>query len=607
VLGSLTRESNVITGATEVGRFQKSQLPTRFDVPAPRLNPLVASASVSARGEKDAVALRWGSPTTAEASGLSDAVLDALLARARRQVSKFPDSSRLRTNLALALMNAGRLEEAACELTAALAVDPDDYVSAVALARVQALRGELEQARTLYERVLARHPGDQTILASLAYIALQLDDHARAEALLSAALSMDPEQPLSHFLLGVVRLRKGDGKAAIRELRAATRLDVRRAVFHQALGVAYALGEDYVRAERSFRAAFTLSPSSPAITYGLCRALIRLSKADEAAGILKPLVERHPDDLEARRLLALSYLELQKYANARSQLEAILTGFGGLLSAEERARISGDIAATFLFERNLDEAEPRLRRAIEIDPRASALPYENLARLHMWRNEPVEALAVLNRAADTFPERQMTRALMSSVYARLDRFADAIAVLRPLYESGNAIVEVYAGLSWAYSWTGDLDSALEVSKPGYSRFRKVPGMVNNLAYTYLRLGQVAEARSVLKSLPRHAELGVELTATRGLLRLWEQDLEDARELYLRASEMASQAGDRDLARRVRQKMHLELARFFVRTGDTHAARRELRRGMAVRVEGLSYTRHLEQMEAELSAGLPISP
>lgn len=597
----------MITGATEVGRFQKSQLPTRFDVPAPRVNPLVASASVSARGERGSVGLRWTSPTTAEASRLTDAVDSALIARARQQVGKFPDSSRVRTNLALALMNAGLLEQAACELTAALALDPDNYVTAVALARVQALRGELEQARTLYEGVLARHPGDQTTLASLAYIALQSDDHARAEALLSAALSMDPEQPLSHFLLGVVRLRKGNGEAAIRELRAATRLDVRTAVFHQALGVAYALREDYVRAERSFRAAFTLSPSSPAITYGLCRALIKLNKADEAAGILKPQVERHPHDLEARRLLGLSYLELQKYANARSQLEAILTGFGDLLSVEERARISGDIAATFLFERNLDEAEPRLRRAIEIDLKASALPYENLARLHMWRNEPADALVVLDRAADTFPERQMTRALMSNVYARLDRFADAIAVLRPLYESGNAIVEVYGALSWTYTWTGDLDNALEVSKAGHSRFSKVPGMVNNLAYTYLRLGQVAEARRVLKSLPRHTELGVELTATRGLLRLWEQDVKGARELYVRASEMAGQAGDRDLARRVRQKMHLEFARFFVRSGDTYAARRELRRGMAVRVKGLSYTRHLEQLEAELSAGAPISP
>src|SRR5208283_3526935 len=149
--------------------------------------------------------------------------------------------------------------------------------------------------------------------------------------------------------------------------------------------------------------------------------------------------------------------------------------------------------------------------------------------------------------------------------------------------SGNATRDTYAHLGWLYSWLGDFDKALSVAKAGSERYPRVPGLINNLAYVYLELGRVSEARAALESIRRPTELHAEMIATHGLLRLWEGDFNGARELYKRAAQKASESGNKELARKVRQKLHLELAKAFVRRGDFRSAKEEIQRGLAVRV------------------------
>ena len=166
--------------------------------------------------------------------------------------------------------------------------------------------------------------------------------------------------------------------------------------------------------------------------------------------------------------------------------------------------------------------------------------------------------------------------------------------------SGNATRDTYAHLGWLYSWLGDFDKALSVAKAGSERYPRVPGLINNLAYVYLELGRVSEARAALESIRRPTELHAEMIATHGLLRLWEGDFNGARELYKRAAQKASESGNKELARKVRQKLHLELAKAFVRRGDFRSAKEEIQRGLAVRVAVLSYDDHLKQLARSLA-------
>ena len=105
-------------------------------------------------------------------------------------------------------------------------------------------------------------------------------------------------------------------------------------------------------------------------------------------------------------------------------------------------------------------------------------------------------------------------------------------------------------------------------------------------------GQPIEARSILTSLKIseksiRLEDRVVLTATWGLLHFWENDLKAGIECYQRAVVMASVSLQKNLPRAVQQKMHLEIAKLFLRQDDVENARDEIRKGLTIK-EGRSF-------------------
>src|ERR1035438_10003754 len=211
-----------------------------------------------------------------------------------------------------------------------------------------------------------------------------------------------------------------------------------------------------------------------------------------------------------------------------------------------------------------------------------------------------EAIAVLKRGRAAHRENQSIRVALSSAYARTGLFEAAIRELQPFWEAGQAETGTYSMLGWLYEWTDDHATALVVLSEAYRRSPKDPGVVNNLAYSHLMLGHVEEARAILDSLPKGIEPHVEMIATRGLLHLADGDEAGGVRLYEKAEKMARESGRSDLAKRVRQKLHLELARLAIRQSDWSKAQREIRRGMLLKPAVYPFDRQLQHLLAELS-------
>jgi cytochrome c-type biogenesis protein CcmH/NrfG len=180
---------------------------------------------------------------------------------------------------------------------------------------------------------------------------------SEAERYVEEVLRTNKRRAFPNFVLGITRLVQGNPQGAIAALREATRLEVRTAVFHHALGAAYAVSSDSARAERSFRAALALSPDSIESWRALCAVLIAENRADEVLEILGDRVQSRSDDIESRELLAQTYLQLEKYASARTQLTHVLSVFGDRLSPSQRSRFHTNIATTFLLQKVLPSAE----------------------------------------------------------------------------------------------------------------------------------------------------------------------------------------------------------------------------------------------------------
>ena len=67
------------------------------------------------------------------------------LARSRRDVARFPNSARTRSNLGIALMNQGMLDEATREFEAALSLDAHHYVAGSNLAKIRMTQNKLDE------------------------------------------------------------------------------------------------------------------------------------------------------------------------------------------------------------------------------------------------------------------------------------------------------------------------------------------------------------------------------------------------------------------------------------------------------------------------------
>lgn len=573
--------------------FKTATLQPRFGVATPKSDPLVASAAISFT-KRDRTIQITVEPTVPTVGETAQWVVDDLIGRAARDVTRFPNSSQAHTNYGLALANAGRNQEAEAEFRVALDLEQNSYLAGISLARICANQSRYGDAAAIYHALLVVNPDSLSVLMSLAFVAIQQADYCLAEEWLQRALAVK-RTAFPEFLLGITRLQLGKTQAAIAALREATHLEVRTSAYHNALGIAYAAAEDYGRAERSFRIALALTPESKIVVHSLCEILLDRGCPDGVVDILKPQIESPSDTSESRELLARAYFLQGKYRNARGHIQHILLTSSGTLPEAERARHTTNVAATFAREGNHPMAERLLGEAIEIEPAASPIPYENLALLYLSTERQEDAEDMLVRAVRLFPISQALRRLLCHIYVIGERFSEGIALLHPFWADGSADADTYAGLGSLYERAGDLASAVAVLVDGHRKYRTHPGVVNNLAYFHLQLGQVDKARSVLDSLPRAVQPHAELVATYGLLRLWQGDRRGAVELYEQAEKMAQEQGSSELGRGVRQKLHLELARYWIRKGDLSQAAEEIKRGLAVRAKLYGYAKDLQEL------------
>jgi tetratricopeptide (TPR) repeat protein len=503
--------------------------------------------------------------------------------------------------LGVALLKSGQTKEAFEELTTALEIDPENYLASLTLARLHRAEGRIKDAEDVYRKLLQFRPQDAAAEVGLSSVLIRTKRHDEAYLHLSNAVRIDKHDSFARFLLGLVCLQKADLRCALNEFRAASNLDLRNPDIYHAIGVAYTLQGEHLRAEKAFKTALALAPDSSVTVINLARTLLEFKKADQAINILQGYLDTHPDDLGVRDQLGFAYLQAQRYSAARFQLLHILEMGQEKLSPTEIGRHRTNIAVTYMHERAFKKAEGELKSAIEVSPNASHIPYDNLARVYAFTDRMQTAISVLLAAVQHFPNNREIRSLLSIFYADQEYFWEAIRELEYLKAKGMLSDENYACLGDDYLEVGEAQKALEVLMEGYSKFPKSMAIINNLAYCLLGDGKTSQAREVLESRPPKEEKSVEMTATLGLLHLSEGDYDGARRLYKQAENMAKKSSRKELARRARQKMHLELARYHVERGEYDMGLREIRAGLQEKLERRSFVKGLEALAASIKA------
>jgi Tfp pilus assembly protein PilF len=302
-------------------------------------------------------------------------------------------------------------------------------------------------------------------------------------------------------------------------------------------------------------------------------------------------------------MLAQAYEDLGRYGDARSQLFELIESLKNRNSSfsRQRALIMNNVGFLYARENAVDQAAQWLSRGIKECPDADLILYNNLAKAYLQQGKALDASQILIRARKHFRPNREAHLLLAVSLHRQRRNDEAVQELEDLIQTGEADAEAYADLGWILvDEKRDVESALRVLQEGHRRFGNDPKLINNLAYGLLVSGSPAPARALLESVPTQTgtlENRITLKATWGLLRIWEGDISEGVRCYKDAEEMANVDGNGDLARAVRQKMHLELARAYVRAGLLEAAREEIEKGLKVKGGRECYREDMESLQA----------
>lgn len=209
---------------------------------------------------------------------------DRAVAHFQRLAGLFPDDLEIRADLARALLEAGRDDEAL-----ALAMGADVPALARIEAWVQQKRGQDRQAVAAYARVLQAEPTDAASWNNLGNIHAKAGNIDRAIAAFEYAITHDPDEVGMYLNLADVLRRSDRGVARLKVARDAA----------------------------------ALAPDDRAAQTELAMALAHVEELDEAITVLEAAVQRWPDFGE-------SHLELGRLYEATNRTEALAAFLAGL-------------------------------------------------------------------------------------------------------------------------------------------------------------------------------------------------------------------------------------------------------------------------------------
>jgi tetratricopeptide (TPR) repeat protein len=537
----------------------------------------------------------------------SNAILDEVISRIAREVALYPQSVRARVNLATALLNAGRTDESLDQLSSALRLDPLNYAAQLTIARVFIVHGRLTEAEEIYHRMndVSGSSQDPIPLMGLAYIAIQRKNFDRAVELLKRLTGFGSTSTMARYHLATILMDQDRYREAIANLREAIRNDVRTPALYEALGVAYASMANWQRSLRAFNTALTLGPGTAETIRALCLILFQQGQHEHAVPLLESLTSKYPGDFKAREMLAESFLRSRKYKAARGQLQLAIESMKRERSEKSfrGASITNNIGVCCAFLDDDSKAKEWYEYSIELGEDKLAAPYNNLARVCIREGLRVRALELAERCIELFPKDEDTCFVHASCLVENGRVEEAVEALQRAIDEGQPTSRFFStlGVLWA-DQKRDTAKAKEILLKGHQLYPTDPAIGNNLAYVCLMREEVVEARRILESFQVESiePVGrVAMIATWGLLKIWEGDLEKGRSEYRRAEEIANQSGNRALGKRAMQKMHLELARAYLRKKDLEHAMLETAGGLEIR-ERTTYREDLEELNELLN-------
>jgi tetratricopeptide (TPR) repeat protein len=313
-----------------------------------------------------------------------------------------PDSPAARTNLAAALVHAGKSDLAGQEFRKALELEPHDFDANHNLGEFYIQKGKIADAIPLLEEAQRIAPASYDNGYDLAQVDLLTGRLAPARQLVQTLVQQKNTGEL-HNLLGQIEEKDGKFVQAANEFGIAAKMDPSEENLFD-WGSEFLLHRTYEPAIEVFEKATVRYPNSPRLFIGLGLALYSRGKYDEAVKALLAAADLNPADPRC-------YLFLSKaYDSSPNQAEEVIQRFRRFSELQpDNARAHYYYAMSLWKGKraedpgfDLRQVESLLQRSVALDPKL-AEAHVQLGNLYADQREYAKSIPEYARALELNP------------------------------------------------------------------------------------------------------------------------------------------------------------------------------------------------------------
>ena len=311
----------------------------------------------------------------------------------RHLLERLPGVASWRADLATALADLGRRDEALAELATLSRANGETADLAVHRGSLLETLGDAAAAEDAYRSALRLRPNHPVARFNLANLALQRGDRTEAIAGYRALIEQQPTFAPGHHNLGRCLEQQGDTEGAITAYRQAVAADPMAASAHNSLGLALEKQGKPEAAAVAYRQALSTDPGYALARFNLADLELTQGRAAAAAEHYAEGLQARPDNTQARYNFAAALRILGRDAAAVAELERVLT-----VRPDDPGTLHN---LAWILAASKDEALRKPRRAVDLAERA--------ARVTARRSpEILETLAIAYRATGRAREARAT-------------------------------------------------------------------------------------------------------------------------------------------------------------------------------------------------------
>lgn len=384
---------------------------------------------------------------------------------------KYPEDNRLKLQLAGALLQSGRSEDAIKAFQQGLAADPANAQAQLALAMGQLSSGKVDQAEAGIGKIVEADPGSIQANTLLVLTKLHMRKPDEALAVAEAMVKANDKDPNAHNLHGTIYLAINNFDSARTSFQKALKINPQYAPAALNLAHIEERAGNEPAAKAWYEKVLSLNPNNLTAYDGIVRLALRSGNVDAAAGYYKQAIARDPT-LYAPRLRLINMLlerdrpaqaliEARDLANAMPQLPQALDALASAQHANrEWANALGSYQRLAAQNPNNPEAQRRLGRAYlsaadadqnarakyvlearDAFDRALVLTPDDFAvladrlELEGRMSSPTAALTLAQKFADAQPASASRLVLLGDIQAVQKKKAEADASYRRAWET----------------------------------------------------------------------------------------------------------------------------------------------------------------------------